>query len=399
MGNSRTCCSEPRSDANCIGLKRIQEQLVRYDLGGICLYDPLNVRYATDTTNMQLWVMHNPVRCVFIGADGYVVLFDYHNCEHLSDFSGSLDEVRTGTSWFYFSSGDRVHERARNWAGEIADLVREHSGGNKRIAFDQIDSHGIGPLADHGIEVAYGEGVVEQARSVKSRDEILCMRRSIHACEMALGVMEEQLVPGMTENDLWAIMHAENVRRGGEWIETRLLASGPRTNPWFQESSARIIEAGDIVALDTDLVGPYGFCCDISRTWLAGEGQATDEQRGLYQMAVDQIETNQELLKPGVTFRELSETAKSLPDDYLHNRYSCLFHGVGLCDEYPCIPYFCDWERSGFDGVVEEGMVFCVESYVGRLGGNEGMKLEDQYLVTATGYEKLSTYPLDERLG
>ena len=75
-----------------------------------------------------------------------------------------------------------------------------------------------------------------------------------------------------------------------------------------------------------------------------------------------------------------------------------LFHGVGLCDEYPAIPYPSDWDRSGYDGHLEAGMVLCVESYVGRHGGAEGVKLEDQVLITATGPEVLSTYPRDERL-
>jgi Xaa-Pro dipeptidase len=39
--------------------------------------------------------------------------------------------------------------------------------------------------------------------------------------------------PGMTENDVWAELHKSNIRRGGEWIETRILSSGQRTNPWF----------------------------------------------------------------------------------------------------------------------------------------------------------------------
>jgi Xaa-Pro aminopeptidase len=210
--------------------------------------------------------------------------------------------------------------------------------------------------------------------------------------------MERALRPGMTENDLWAILHAENIRRGGEWIETRILASGPRTNPWFQESSARVIEAGDLVSFDTDLVGPYGYCCDISRAWLAGHGRATNEQRSLYAMAEEQIAANTALLKPGASFRELSFGAHSLPPEYLPNRYSVLFHGVGLCDEYPSIPYPEDWDGFGYDGELRPGMTVCVESYVGRHGGHEGVKLEEQLLITETGYECLSTYPRDPRL-
>ncbi|WP_431461147.1 M24 family metallopeptidase, partial [Klebsiella pneumoniae] len=57
-----------------------------------------------------------------------------------------------------------------------------------------------------------------------------------------------------------------------------------------------------------------------------------------------------------------------------------------------------DWTADTPDGVLEPGMVLCVESYIGRLGGHEGVKIEEQVLITETGYRQLSTYPLDERL-
>ncbi len=378
---------------------RVRDELARRGLDGALLYDPLNVRYATDSTNMQLWCTHNAVRYAYVATDGPVTLWDFHHCEHLSGHSNVVDEVRHGIPWFYFEAGPRLEEFAARWAAELADVVRASGGGKKpRIAADRMNPEGLRFLKAHGVSVVNGEAVMELARSIKSADEIRAMRRAIHACEAAMHVMEAQLQPGMSENDLWAILHAENVRRGGEWIETRLLSSGPRTNPWFQESSARIIEAGDLVAFDTDLIGPYGYCCDISRTWLAGDGPAGNEQRDLYAMATEQIAANMAMLKPGISFRELSETARSLPDDCLPNRYSVLFHGVGLCDEYPTVPYFDDWENSGYDGELKPGMVVCVESYVGRHGGHEGVKLEDQVLITETGHEQLSAYPPDERL-
>jgi len=72
-------------------------------------------------------------------------------------------------------------------------------------------------------------------------------------------------------------------------------------------------------------------------------------------------------------------------------------HGIGLCNEYPLI---INKELFGgaYDGVVEPGMVLCVESYVGEPGGREGVKLEEQVVVTETGVEKLSEFPFDERL-
>ncbi|MGH6922707.1 MAG: M24 family metallopeptidase [Propylenella sp.] len=379
-------------------LGRIRAELLKRDLAGIIVYDPLNVRYATDSTDMQLWCTHNAVRFAFVAADGPVILWDFHNCEHLSWQLDLIDEIRHGTAWFYYEAGEHAHERARKWAAEIADVLRHCGGDRSRLAVDKINPFGVEALAAHGIGVFDGEEVMEHARKVKCSDELKAMRRAIAACEASMRIMEEALKPGMTENDFWAILHAENIRRGGEWIETRLLSSGPRTNPWFQECSARVIEAGDLVAFDTDLIGAYGYCCDISRTWLAGDGRPTNEQRALYAMAEEQIAANIAMLKPGRAFRELSHAAANVPDDCLPNRYSVLFHGVGLCDEYPAVPYPEDWDRSGYDGVLEPNMIVCVESYVGRHGGREGVKLEEQVLITETACEQLSRYPRDQRL-
>jgi Xaa-Pro aminopeptidase len=131
---------------------------------------------------------------------------------------------------------------------------------------------------------------------------------------------------------------------------------------------------------------------------LAGSRRPTNEQRVLYAMAEEQIEANIDMLRPGRSFHELSHAATSVPEDCIPNRYSVLFHGVGLCDEYPAVPYPEDWVRSGYDGVLEPGMTVCVESYVGRHGGYEGVKLEEQILITETGHELLSRYPRDQRL-
>ena len=64
-------------------------------------------------------------------------------------------------------------------------------------------------------------------------------------------------------------------------------------------------------------------------------------------------------------FRELAETSWTLPEEFLANRYGCLFHGVGLADEWSDIVHPLDWETGGYDGVTEENMTLCVESYIG----------------------------------
>ncbi|MDA0107276.1 Xaa-Pro peptidase family protein [Vibrio sp. La 4.2.2] len=379
-------------------LKRIVDQLQARDLAGVLLFDPLNIRYATDSTNMQLWIAHNHARACFVSAEGYMILWDFHNCDHLSAHLPLVKEVRNGASFFYFETGNRTNEHAHHFAKEIADIVKRHGGGSNRIAVDKIEIVGLRELDKQGLDIFDGQEVMELARAVKNTDEINAMRCSIASTEIAMKKMQEATVPGVTENDIWSVLHAENIKRGGEWIECRILSSGPRTNPWFQECGPRIVKEGELLAFDTDLIGPYGFCADLSRTWLIGDVEATEEQRHLYRVAYEHIQHNMEILKPGMTFEEVTRSGLLLPEKYRPQRYGVMMHGVGLCDEYPSIRYPEDLEGHGYDGVLEPGMALCVEAYVGAVGGKEGVKLEDQVIITEDGFENLTNYPFEKEL-
>lgn len=377
-------------------ISRVREQMRRHDLAGLLLYDPVNIRYAVDSSNMQVWTLHNAVRYLFLPAEGPGTLFDFHNCDHLSAGNPHIAEVRPAVSWYFFGAGAKSGERVRKWAGEIEDLLTRHGGGNRRLAVDRLDPAGYLALRDLNVEILDAQEVMETARSIKSGVEVAAMKEAIAAAELGMKRMQEAMRPGMTENELWAILHATNIEKGGEWIETRLLASGSRTNPWFQECSDRPMEKGDLVSFDTDLVGPLGYCADISRSWVCGTDKPSDAQRRLYELAMRQIEFNIDLLKPGMSFSEFSEKSFVLPDAYIANRYSVVAHGVGLCDEYPAVVYKQDFEHGGYDGLIEPGMTLCIESYVGEAGGSEGIKLEQQMLVTETGCVALSSYPWED---
>ena len=153
-----------------------------------------------------------------------------------------------------------------------------------------------------------------------------------------------------------------------------------------------------MMAFDTDLVGTHGYCCDISRSWIVGDAKPTDEQRTLYQIAYEHVMTNISLIKPGMSFAEMTAMAHRLPEAYRPLRYGVLAHGVGLCDEYPSVRYPEDVEAHGYSGSFMPGMTLCVEAYVGEVGGQEGVKLEEQVVVTETGCEPLSQYPYEKAL-
>ena len=382
---------------------RLTQALAARDYGGLLMFDPLNIRYATDTTNMQLWNTHNPFRACLLTASGHMVMWEYKNSPFLVTFNPLVRELRSGATFFYNSTGDRGEAAAQAFAAQVDEIMREHAGSNRRLAVDKIMVHGLRALEKIGFQVMEGEEVTERTRAIKGKEEMLAMRCAHHACESTIAGMEDftrRNVPNgsVSEDAIWAELHAGNIRRGGEWIETRLLASGPRTNPWFQECGPRIVQPNEIVAFDTDLIGAYGFCIDISRTWWVGDARPSNAMISAFGHALDHIQDHQARLKPGVSIRELTFGGHKLDDQYWAQKYSCKMHGVGLCDEWPYVTYPDGWMEGAFDVVLEPGMVLCAEALVSPEGGDFSIKLEDQILITETGCENLTKYPFDPRL-
>ena len=379
-------------------LERVRQSLAQSDLAAAVLFDPVNIRYATGSRNMQVWTMHNLCRYVFVAADGPVVLFELPNCFHLAKDLETVDELRPPRSWDYLVVGQRAEEMARAWAEDIAELMRSQGGGSRRIAIDRADWHAGAALTALGFELASGQAVMERARLIKSQDEIDGMIHALRVCEAAMYAMRDTVCPGVREDEALAELLRVSTQYGGEYPETRLLTSGPRTNPWFQETSDRVMESGDLLSFDTDLIGPGGWYADISRSWCVSDVRPSDEQRRLFDLAREQLEHNMALLRPGMSFREMTETSWPVPDAYKANRYADIAHGVGLGVEYPLIYYPEDYDRFGYDGVFEAGMMACIESYIGAEDGREGVKLEQPVLITESGPQLLSRYPFDEAL-
>jgi len=383
--------------------QRLTRHIVDRGYGGLLMFDPLNIRYATDSTNMQLWNTHNPFRAVLLCADGYMVIWDYKNSPFLTDFNPLVREQRSGADLFYFDRGDKVDVAADVFSNEVRQLIDAHGGGNKRLAVDKIMIAGLRALEAQGFEIMEGEEVTEKCRAVKGADEILAMRCASHACEIAVAEMERAARTGvpqgaMSEDDIWAVLHAENIRRGGEWIETRLLSSGQRTNPWFQECGPRIVQDNEIVSFDTDLIGAYGICVDISRSWWIGDTKPSNAMVYAMRHAHEHIMTNMDLLKPGLSIPDLVAKSHRLDDRFQAQKYGCLMHGVGLCDEWPLVAYPDQQVAGAFDYTLEPGMVLCVEALVGEVDGAFSIKLEDQVLITEDGFENLTQYPFDAAL-
>jgi len=377
--------------ARAYRLGRLRRQMAEADCDGLLLYDPVNIRYAFDITNMQVWTAHNAVRYALILRDGPAIMFEFKGAFHLCDDNPAIDEVRPAIAWIYLSAGDLGRERVEVWADEICDLLVAHCGAKPRLAVDKVEPMGVWALEKRGIGLVEGQELTEKARSIKSAEELQLMRWTIRVCEAGMARIYENSVPGKTEQELWAELHFENARSGGEWLETRLLTCGAHTNPWYSECSDRICRAGEMIAFDTDMIGPYGYCADLSRSWTCGHTAMSPKQYEIYSAAVEQIEHNLGLIRAGRSFAEFNERSWRIPEKYLPYRYTLAAHAVGLADEWPVIPLHPDFGRA-YPGMFEENMVICVESLIAE-AGSESVKLETQVLVTANGAERLDTFP------
>jgi Xaa-Pro aminopeptidase len=375
-------------------LGRTRAALRRYDIAAALLFDPVNIRYLSGTSIMPVWTLHAIDRYLLVPAEGEPILWEWASAPADCTSPYPYLETRTATNWSVFGCGEHGSGRAGFFAAALAGVLQERGIRDQPIGVDRLDADGFLALHAAGVHLVPVQLAIAQARSVKGADELELIRRSLRVCDAAVSSLHEALRPGMTENEAWARFVGHAFASGGEYVECRLLSSGPRTNPWFREASDRRIERGDLVSFDTDLIGPAGYLADLSRAYLVGSTKPTGRQRRLYADAYAFLAEIISELKPGVAYDEVGERlSRRLPGIYHAQRYPVIAHGSGLTDEYPVIAF-----QDHHAGEIEDGMVFSVEAYMGVEGEDEGVKLEEQVVVTSEGVEVLSRAPHDECL-
>ena len=377
---------------------RVREQMRINGIDAVVLSDAVNIRYACGARNMQIFSSRNaPSRYLLLTQDRSI-LFEFTGCEHLGDGFDTIDEVRASSTASYCAAGPDIATREIAWAAKMAGELRVMVGRGAKIGLERMNAGVAVALRDEGFTLADAQQPVETARSIKSTEEMKCVRASLQATEIAVGKLRDAITPGMTENKLWSVMWQSVIEQNGDYCETRLLNSGRRSNPWFQETSNHVIEPNVLVALDTDVVGCHGYYSDFSRTFHAGPDAPTAEQKTLYSVSYEQVQNNIGILHPGMTFREYSDKAWDIPDRFHKNRYYLSAHGLGMTGEYPYLYHHADFPDAGYNGEILPGMTLCVESYIGAEDGFEGVKLEEQVLITDDGVEVLSQFPFEDSL-
>ena len=362
------------------------------DVPALFTADPINIFYATGVRNMSIFSMMGAARFALIMVDGPVILWEFAGAEHLGEHSTAVDEVRTAPG-ITAVSGPAYGNACVDLAFEISECL----GGIDRLGVERFDHPMTDALRAAGMALTSATEVFVTSRVIKLPAEIEAMRVAMARVEAAVEHMVEHLRPGLTEVEVWSHFHQHLIAGDGEYVSTRLAQAAERTFPYFQEAGLHPITEGELFCIDTDAVGVGGYAADFSRTYLCGD-HPTPAQLSLHALAHQQLEHNAALLGPGIGFDSFAERAWRVPERHSPYSYYCIAHGLGLSGEYPYLPHRHADEPYPLDGQFENGMVICVESYIGDAKHGRGVKLEDQYVITAGGADRMSCSPFDPKL-
>jgi Xaa-Pro dipeptidase len=373
-------------------LTRLQTAMRRHGVDVCVLSNEPNVRYATGATAMPVYSMSTFVRCAVVPQEGTPILFEHANSMHRSALRAP--DVRPMRAWEFY---DDPQAEAEGWADETLAAVRELGASREVVAVDRLGAPAYLALIDRGVNIRDSAQVTQEARRIKTPQELVLLDVNAAMVMHMLGAFEAALAPGVSERELLAVLTDAMVRGGGEYLATTTVCSGPNTNPWRAEVTDRRLENGDLVYVDTDTVGIEGMFFCVSRTFPVGDTTPPPEQRDVYRASHDWLLAMEALVRPGLSCAELATLAPPIPERFLAQRYECMVHGIGLEEENPSVCYPQD-RQSNPDTTIEEDMALVVELYAGEVGSHHGVKLGDQVVVTPDGCRVLCPFPFSTRL-
>jgi Xaa-Pro aminopeptidase len=285
--------------------------------------------------------------------------------------------------------------RAEDVARKIRVELEERDLLGEPVGIDAIEPQVLFALQAEGIQVADGQQLMQDARVIKTRDEITLLN---HACMMVDAAYEElyrALRPGVRENECVALVNRVLYEMGSEFVEGVNAISGERCSPHPHVFTDRALRPGDPAYFDI-LHSYMGYRTCYYRTF--NVGRATRPQRDAYRKAREWMDRAIELLKPGVSSDRIAASfpaAKEIGFASEMEAFGLNFcHGLGLgLHERPIIS-----RLNSFDDPMElrEGMVFAVETYCPATDGTSAARIEEEVIVTPRGAQIITLFPANE---
>jgi Xaa-Pro aminopeptidase len=374
-------------------LARAREHLERSELGALLCFDMANIRYIT-ATHIGTWAMDKLIRFCLLPRGGEPIMWDFGSAaRHHKIYNPWLGDERSraGISTLRGSVKGRAEAVAEKIRVELAerDLLGEP------VGVDVVELPVLRALEAAGLRIVDGPALMQDARMVKTWDEIVL---SNTACAMVDAAYEElfrAMRPGFRENDCVALVNQVLYGLGSEHVEGVNAISGERCSPHPHVFTDRMLRPGDPAYFDI-LHAYNGYRTCYYRTFAVGS--ASRAQVDAYKRCRDILDRALAMIRPGVTTADVVETFPraqefGFPDE--EAAFALQYgHGVGLSI----------WEKPIFSRLVSfdhpetirEGMVFALETFWPAADGWSAARIEEQLVVTADGCEVITRFPAEE---
>ncbi len=390
-------------------MARVKKQMERMKLGAILSINEWNMRYMTSTWNAYWTTPASGLRySMFPVTKDSPILYEqgeigYH-ARQMAPWLHKVKVAITGAGWIGRVMGPAGHEQQlKKFCQQIVDDLKEAGVDKETLAMDVWDPGLVAEFQRLGIKVSPdGAAAMLEARRIKNRDEVECLRTAATISDAMFGAVARAIRPGVKESELCGIAHKTAYDLGARIYSGVFVTSGPFAWPNPRDESDRIIRAGDVVYMDTYNTSYMGYKTCVYRTYSCGK--APQDAKDDYKLALDWLYDAINIIRPGVTTREIAEKWPSGPEVWkdIHvisedqTAGSNWAHGIGLTLYEPPII----WREVSLnppDIPLEENMTFAIETQHGR-PGKHGVRIEEMVRVVKSGVEVMTKFPVDEIL-
>jgi Xaa-Pro aminopeptidase len=390
-------------------MRRVKQQMERMKLGAILSINEWNMRYMTSTWNAYWTTPASGLRySLFPATKDSPILYEqgeigYH-ARQMAPWLHKVKVAMTGAGWIGRVMGPAGHEQQlKKFCQQIVDDLKQAGVEKETLAMDVWDPGIVAEFQRLGIKVSPdGAAAMLEARRIKNRDEIECLRTAATISDAMFGAVARAIRPGVKESELCGIAHKTAYDLGARIYSGVFVTSGPFAWPNPRDESDRIIRPGDVLYMDTYNTAYMGYKTCVYRTYSCGK--ASQEAKDDYKLALDWLYDAINIIRAGVTTREIAEKWPSGPEVWkdIHvisedqTAGSNWAHGIGLTLYEPPII----WRAVSLnppDIPLEENMTFAIETQHGR-PGKHGVRIEEMVRVTKSGVEVMTKFPVDEIL-
>lgn len=378
-------------------LAKAKAVLAGADAGALLVFDMNNVRYLT-ATHIGTWAQDKVARFALLPDGDEPILWDFGSAaKHHQLYAPWLDgpeRSRPGVSMLRGTLSPEMG-RAEKVAGWIHDELEQRGLLNDPVAIDIVEPPVLFALQNMGITVVDGQQLMLEARKIKTVDEISLLTHASGMVDAAYQLIYEQLKPGVRENDMVGLVSDFLYRNGSEMVEGVNAISGERCNPHPHVASDRMLRPGDPAYFDI-LHSYMGYRTCYYRTFAVGS--ASQAQVNAYDKCRDILDEAISMIRPGVTTAEVVSIWPKAQEFGFKDEEAAFAlqygHGLGLNI----------WEKPIFSRlfsldhpeVIEEGMVFALETFWPAEDGWSAARIEEELVVTADGCEVISRFPAEQ---